>query len=131
VAELAPPLRGRLLREEPLAAHTTLRIGGPAALYGVPADEADVATVAAWAAAAGLSWHVIGLGSNLLCPDEGFAGLVPDLERACAGAPGTGSGCGPAPVSTSRRYCRRPPGGASPGWRASPASRAPSAAPWP
>jgi len=84
-AALAGRMQGELRRDEPLAAHTTLRIGGPAALFALPAAEAEVASAVAWAEQAGVPWHVIGLGSNLLCPDQGFAGCVLDLGRACAG----------------------------------------------
>ena len=84
VAGLQGVMAGRMTRQEPLAPHTTLRVGGPAAVFAEPAAEADVIAALAWAREAGLPWRVIGLGSNLLCPDEGFAGLVLDLRRACA-----------------------------------------------
>lgn len=82
-AGLANVLRGVLLREEPLARHTTLRVGGPARLFAIPETESDLAAALAWASAAAVPWRVIGLGSNLLCPDGGFAGLILDLARAC------------------------------------------------
>jgi UDP-N-acetylmuramate dehydrogenase len=85
VTDLGAVLRGRVRRAEPLALHTTLRIGGPAAWYAEPEEEREVAAALAWAEARGLPWRVIGLGSNLLCPDEGFAGVVLDLRAACAG----------------------------------------------
>ena len=82
---LSPVIRGTVSEREPLARHTTLRIGGPAALFALPVDAADIAAALRWAAQAGAPWRVIGPGSNLLCPDEGFPGLVLDLGRACDG----------------------------------------------
>ncbi len=76
-------MRGTVAEDEPLARHTTLRVGGPARFFAVPAAEADLAVALRWAEAASVRWRVIGLGSNLLCPDEGFGGMILDLSRAC------------------------------------------------
>ena len=73
--------RGRLAVEEPLAAHTTWRIGGPAELLATPADRADLLRAVAWARSAGLPWRVLGNGSNLLVRDEGVRGLVLRVRR--------------------------------------------------
>lgn len=78
-------MRGVVRAGEPLAKHTTMRIGGPARLFALPAREEDVARCLAWAKEAGQPWCVIGLGSNLLCPDDGFPGVVISLEDACVG----------------------------------------------
>jgi UDP-N-acetylmuramate dehydrogenase len=75
----APPkvrFRGRLLENEPLARHTTWRIGGPARYLLQPADTDDVVRGLEMAADRGLPWLVLGLGSNVLVKDEGFPGLV-------------------------------------------------------
>ncbi len=76
-------MAGVVRSHEPLAPHTTLRIGGPSRLFAWPQDDAAVAAAVAWAGAVSLPWRVFGLGSNLLCPDTGFGGLVLDLARAC------------------------------------------------
>lgn len=73
-------LRGRIspdVREnEPLAGHTTYRIGGPAR-YFFAAKSGDEAMVALRGAKdLGLPVCVIGGGSNILVADEGFTGLV-------------------------------------------------------
>ncbi|MBX6350624.1 MAG: UDP-N-acetylmuramate dehydrogenase [Clostridia bacterium] len=81
-ARLGPRLAGRVTAREPLSRHTTLKVGGPAGLYVVPADLEDLRRAVAWLEEAGLAWRVIGLGSNLLVPDEGFAGAVLTLQRA-------------------------------------------------
>ena len=59
-----------------LAPYTTFGIGGPARWFVRATSEADVAEAAAWAETRDLPLFVLGGGSNLLVPDEGFAGLV-------------------------------------------------------
>ncbi len=68
--------RGRLAVEEPLAAYTTWKIGGPAELLATPADRDDLLRAVAWARSAGVAWRVLGNGSNLLVRDAGVRGLV-------------------------------------------------------
>jgi len=69
-------LRGRVLENELLARHTTWRIGGPARFLAQPADAEDVERAVAFAREQGLPWTVLGLGSNVLVKDSGFAGVV-------------------------------------------------------
>lgn len=69
-------LRGRVLEHEPLARHTTWRIGGPARYLVQPADAEDVVKALAFAREVGLPWVVLGLGSNVLVRDGGFPGVV-------------------------------------------------------
>lgn len=68
--------RGRMLENEPLAAYTTYRIGGPARFLVMPADAEDLAKALQLAQDRGLPWLVLGLGSNVLVKDTGFPGLV-------------------------------------------------------
>jgi len=63
-------------RDEPLAKHTTLRVGGPADFYVEPADENDLAAVVKFCGERDLPFFVIGRGSNLLVRDGGFRGVV-------------------------------------------------------
>jgi len=69
-------------RDEPLAGHTTLRVGGPADVYVEPASEADLAAVVNFCNARGVPFFVIGRGSNLLVRDGGFRGTVICLSHA-------------------------------------------------
>lgn len=62
--------------DTPLAAWTTLGVGGRARFFVEARDEAEVAEAIAWAAARGLATLVLGGGSNLLVADRGFDGLV-------------------------------------------------------
>ncbi|HUJ42715.1 MAG TPA: UDP-N-acetylmuramate dehydrogenase [Opitutaceae bacterium] len=78
VADVRPRLGAetRLVRDEPLALRTTIRVGGGARAYGEPADAADLRTLLREAGARGLRVLLLGRGSNLLVPDEGVDGLV-------------------------------------------------------
>jgi len=71
----------RLRASFPLAPLTSFRLGGPAALYLEPEDEADLAAAAEALDSTGLAWTIIGKGSNLLVSDRGFAGLVIRLGK--------------------------------------------------
>jgi len=63
-------------RDEPLAPHTTLRVGGPADAYVEPASEADLAAVVRCCAERGVEFFLLGRGSNLIVRDGGFRGVV-------------------------------------------------------
>jgi UDP-N-acetylenolpyruvoylglucosamine reductase len=69
-------------RDEPLAKHTTLRVGGPAQVYVEPASELDLAAVLASCQERGWRFFVLGRGSNLLVKDGGFPGVVICLAHA-------------------------------------------------
>jgi len=87
-AEIAGELAGRvslatdICRDEPLAKHTTLRVGGPADVYVEPASEADLAAVVKFCHERSLPFFVIGRGSNLLVRDGGVRGVVICLAQA-------------------------------------------------
>lgn len=61
---------------EPLKAHSTMRLGGKAAHLSEAKEYEDVAKLAAWAKEHELPILVIGDGSNIVWRDEGFPGLV-------------------------------------------------------
>lgn len=65
-----------------LAPYTTMRTGGPAALFAEPRNAQQLARVHQWAQEKGLSLLILGNGSNLLIADSGFDGLVIHLGRA-------------------------------------------------
>ena len=71
----------KLRREEPLAAKTTMRVGGAARVYAEPASEADLSALLRAAAAQGVAVFMLGRGSNLIVPDEGVDGLVLSLAH--------------------------------------------------
>lgn len=65
-----------------LAPYTTMRTGGPAALFVEPRNAQQLARVHQWAQEKGLPLLILGNGSNLLIADSGFDGLVIHLGRA-------------------------------------------------
>jgi UDP-N-acetylmuramate dehydrogenase len=70
-----PPVRGRLLFDEPLAPFTWFRVGGPAEVLFLPADEADLANFLAGLAEE-IPTTVLGVGSNVIVRDGGVDGVV-------------------------------------------------------
>jgi len=69
-----------------LSRFTTLGTGGPAAALARPETLEELAEALAWAAERELEVAAVGLGSNLLVADEGFAGLVVRLAGELAKA---------------------------------------------
>ena len=66
--------------QEPLAAHTTFQIGGPAVFWCVPKDAAQLRSTLALCRANGVRVYLLGNGSNTLFADEGYDGVVVDLR---------------------------------------------------
>ncbi|WP_298821471.1 UDP-N-acetylmuramate dehydrogenase [Chloroflexus sp.] len=62
--------------DEPMARHTSWRVGGPARYYAEPATPDEAIALAAWASAQDLPLIWVGRGTNLLVRDEGFAGVI-------------------------------------------------------
>ncbi len=69
-----------------LARYTTIGTGGPATAFARPETLAELEEAMAWARERELPVATIGLGSNLLVADEGFAGLVLKLAGELATA---------------------------------------------
>ncbi len=61
---------------EPLANKTTFRLGGNAACYAEPVNRYDLQRILRAAKLFSIKHFIMGLGSNVLVPDEGFRGLV-------------------------------------------------------
>jgi UDP-N-acetylmuramate dehydrogenase len=72
--ELKKLRTARVLRDEPLSRHTTLRIGGPADVLVIPKDIRALQAILHMTE--GVKKYVIGNGSNLLIPDGGIRGVV-------------------------------------------------------
>ncbi len=69
----------RILENEPMSAHTTFRIGGAARLYTVPQSTEEIKESIRLAEEEGLPYIMIGKGSNVLFPDEGYNGVVIEI----------------------------------------------------
>jgi UDP-N-acetylmuramate--alanine ligase len=65
-----------LRMDEPLADKTTLRVGGSATAYAEPSCSEDLRELVDACALFDFPFFVMGRGSNLIVPDDGFAGLA-------------------------------------------------------
>jgi len=71
----------RVRRDEPLARHTSFRIGGPADLFVEAASAGELGTLVRVCAARGLAVFFLGGGTNLLVSDRGVRGVVVKLGK--------------------------------------------------
>ncbi len=74
--EIRARCRGELRINEPLSAHTTFGMGGPADLFFLPTDLDDLASVVPLVRDSGLPVLPLGGGTNMLVRETGFRGLV-------------------------------------------------------
>ena len=74
--QAAARLGSSVTEREPLARHTTFRIGGPADLYAAATTIDQLAALTELAAKHGIPITVLGGGSNVLVSDAGVRGLV-------------------------------------------------------
>ena len=63
-------------KDEPMAGHTTFRIGGPARRMAFPASPEELSALLELAKGEGWPWMAAGNGSDLLVCDEGLDLLV-------------------------------------------------------
>ena len=105
-ASLGALLTGEVKVDAPLGRYSTYRIGGPATVL-LPAGVEDVAVALRHAARVGVPVFGLGLGSNVLLPDEGLDALVIRIGRGLDGIRSDGPrwwlGAGlPAPLAARR-----------------------------
>jgi UDP-N-acetylmuramate dehydrogenase len=85
VNELIAKLRelniGKIKENEPLANHTTMKIGGPADLFIEPSSKENLIKAMELIHEYKVKWTAIGRGSNLLVSDKGIEGAVLKLGR--------------------------------------------------
>lgn len=72
--------------DEPMSAHTTFEIGGPADCFVRPRAAAHIKAVADLCRGEGVALHVMGRGSNLLVADAGVRGVVMQIADNLAEA---------------------------------------------
>lgn len=72
---------GKVVHNEPLAKHTTIKIGGPAEIFVEPNSIEDLKKTMAIVTKSGAAWRAIGRGSNLLVGDAGIKGVVIKLGK--------------------------------------------------
>lgn len=69
-------VKGACFIDESLSSHTTFNIGGRAGLWIEPQDEDDLRNVLKEVIAGGLTWGIIGNGSNILAGEYGLPEVV-------------------------------------------------------
>ena len=67
---------GSIKKDEPLAGHTTIKIGGPADLFIEPSSIKNLEKTMELVRKYKVNWRAIGRGSNLLVSDKGIEGVV-------------------------------------------------------
>ncbi len=72
---------GDVYPDEPLARHTSYRIGGPARFMVSVSSITALSNLVRVCEESGVEWTVLGKGSNVLVSDEGFDGVVIVLGR--------------------------------------------------
>lgn len=76
IEEVKKSLPGmKLLENEPMAAHSSFRIGGPARALAVPSDVTSFSKLCCILKEHQLAPFMLGNGTNILFPDEGLADL--------------------------------------------------------
>lgn len=68
-------------KNQALSLHCTLKIGGGAKYFVEPINEEEIVQAVRWAISNGLSYFVIGRGSNILFADEGYSGLIIKISK--------------------------------------------------
>ena len=66
----------KTVRGEPLAKHTTMRVGGPAELFVVAHNVFELRALVRFARSRSLPLTLLGRGSDLVVSDAGIRGLV-------------------------------------------------------
>ena len=70
---------------EPMAKHTSFRIGGPAEVMAFPKTREELSALLKASALLDCNCVILGAGTNVLAPDEGISGLVICLKDALDG----------------------------------------------
>ena len=81
--EICPDLELRL--SEPMAKHTSFRIGGPVEVMAFPKTAGELAQLLKMSALLDVKAAILGAGTNVLAPDAGMHGLVICLKDCLDG----------------------------------------------
>lgn len=88
ITTLLPEIELRL--NEPMAKHTSFRIGGPVEVMAFPKSREELAQLLKTSALLDVKPAILGAGTNILAPDAGMAGLVICLKEGLGGMEQTG-----------------------------------------
>ncbi len=75
----------KVLEKEPMASHTTFRIGGPADYFVMPETTEELSAVIKLCSQEQVPYFILGNGSNLLVGDKGYRGVVIQLCKNFSG----------------------------------------------
>ena len=74
-----------LVMNEPMAKHTSFRIGGPVEVMAFPKNAEELAQILKTSRLLHITSAILGAGTNVLAPDEGLEGLVICLKDCMDG----------------------------------------------
>ena len=83
MTDLLPDLELRF--EEPMAKHTSFRIGGPVEVMAFPKNAGELANILKMSTLLDVQPVILGAGTNVLAPDAGIRGLVVCLKDCLEG----------------------------------------------
>ena len=83
IAALLPDMELRF--DEPMAAHTSFKIGGPAEIMAFPKSADELSKILKVSKLLDCKTAILGAGTNVLAPDAGIPGLVICLKDALDG----------------------------------------------
>ena len=83
IQDLLPEIELRM--NEPMAKHTSFRIGGPAEVMAFPKNADELASLLKVSALLDCNCAILGAGTNILAPDEGINGLIICLKDCLGG----------------------------------------------
>lgn len=72
---------GNVLIDEPMAKHTTFRVGGPADYFVTPDIPEKVRDLTDLCRKKGIPYYILGNGSNLLVSDKGYRGVILQIYK--------------------------------------------------
>ena len=83
IATLLPEIELRF--QEPMAKHTSFRIGGPAEVMAFPKSVQELSNILKVSGLLDCKCTILGAGTNILAPDAGMAGLIICLKDCLGG----------------------------------------------
>jgi len=76
--------RGEIRLFEEMKGRTSIKIGGPADIFIIPASGNDLKKLLEYLSQQNIPYHILGRGTNILVSDQGVRGLVIQVGRASA-----------------------------------------------
>ncbi len=73
--------KSKVLFDEPMKKHTTMKVGGNCDVMVLPTSIDDVSNILKYCKKKNINWKAIGNGSNLLVKDDGIRGVVIKLTN--------------------------------------------------